>query len=459
MPFSFPSVGRPDFIDEKDWNNWKWQLRYLSLEYLHLKPLKPDSIQLDSLPLEMANPIPSQSKQMQSTLLSKQLETKQPLDKTLPSNQLNLKNLYSNGVPSNKTQSNQDAQPFKNTESFFMSGTTPYYLRLIDRFQENNLKDIVQPNEKENFPGLQSMTDPLGEEDHSPTKNIIHRYPDRVIFLVTDTCGVYCRFCTRKRYTGKKQAFISKIEYKNSLDYIKKNKGIREVILSGGDPLTLSNSLLDSILGDLRAINHIEILRIATRLPVVCPMRLTPELIKIFQKYNPLFLMTHFNHPDEITKESANSLSQMANSGILMFNQTVLLNGINNDPALLQALFRRLLYLRVKPYYLFQCDPSKGTDHFRNSIKDSSEIQKELWGVLSGLSLPSLSVDIPKGGGKAPIVPNFLQKIEKEDWTYKGWDGKVNTYKNPKDNCIKKPRLNLGYQEEWKQIKSQKYGK
>lgn len=340
-----------------------------------------------------------------------------------------------------------------------MSGATPYYLRLLNRFQDNNLKETVYPSRRENLPGLQSIKDPLGEEDHSPAKHIIHRYPDRVIFLVTDTCGIYCRFCTRKRYTGRKRAFISKTEHEKSLEYIKKNKGIKEVILSGGDPLTLSDSRLDRILEDIRAIDHIEILRIGTRMPAVCPMRITPALIQILKKYNPVFLMTHFNHPDEITKESADCLTLTADSGILMFNQTVLLNGINNHSTLLQALLRRLLYLRVKPYYLFQCDPSKGTDHFRNSIKDSGQIQKELWGRLSGLSLPYLSLDIPEGGGKAPVVPDFLQKIEKENWTYKGWDGKIKTYKNPSADFIKKPKIRKIYQDEWNQIKNQRYGR
>jgi len=347
----------------------------------------------------------------------------------------------------------------KKNLSFFMSGTTPYYLKLLSQFKNSPLKDMVYPTEKENSKGLQSMDDPLGEEEHSPRKHIIHRYPDRVIFLVTDTCGIYCRFCTRKRHTGQKQALLSKSEYQLALDYIKENTGIKEVILSGGDPLTLSDALLDSVLRDLRAIDHIEILRIGTRMPVVCPMRITPQLLSLLKKHNPVFLMTHFNHPDELTKESAKRLGQIVDAGILIFNQTVLLNGINNDPALLQALFRRLLYLRVKPYYLFQCDPSKGTDHFRNSIQDSSEIQRELWGRLSGLSLPSLSVDIPEGGGKAPVFPDFLQKKEKEDWVYKGWDGKVKTYKNPKKDLIKKPKVNSLYQKEWDKIKNQKYGK
>ncbi|MBC6415132.1 MAG: KamA family radical SAM protein [Bdellovibrionales bacterium] len=344
-------------------------------------------------------------------------------------------------------------------KTLFLAGTTPYYLRLIHRFKESNLHQIVKPTKYENLPGLQSFKDPLGEEKYSSTPNLIHRYPDRVLFLITDTCGVYCRFCTRKRYTGKQKAFVSKINYKMSLDYIKKNEGIREVILSGGDPLTLSNSLLEKILKDLRVIRHVEIIRIASRMPVVCPMRFTPQLIKILQKYNPVFLMLHFNHPDEITKEVADTLKFIADSGILMFNQTVILNGINNHPAILQALLRRLLYLRVKPYYLFQCDPSEGSDHFRTSIKDSIEIQKELWGRLSGLSLPNLSLDIPEGGGKAVVVPNYLEKIEGNNWTYKGWDGVVNTYKNPRNQSIKKPKNKSFYKKEWFKIKKQKYGR
>ena len=301
------------------------------------------------------------------------------------------------------------------------------------------------------------MTDPLGEKEHSPVPRIIHRYPDRVLFLVTDSCGVYCRYCTRKHFTGKKQAFIKKKEYDQALNYIKANPGIREVILSGGDPLTLSDNRINTLLYDLRQIPHIEILRIASRMPVVCPMRFTPSLIKILQKFNPVFLLTHFNHPAEISKEAAESLNKTADGGILMFNQTVLLNGINNHPVLIQALTRRLLYLRVKPYYMFQCDPSEGTNHLRTSVETSRWIQKELWGRLSGLALPNLSLDIPGGGGKVGIVPDFLKRKKDNKWTYQGWDGITENYINP---LTESPPPGLEeYEAEWLALKNQHYGK
>ena len=340
----------------------------------------------------------------------------------------------------------------------FLAGSTPYYCKLVEASEKSNLKQIIKPELKENVEGIQSLEDPLGEENHSPTQNIIHRYPDRVIFLVTDTCGVYCRYCTRKRYTGKKTAFVSKTNYEKSLSYIQNNSGIREVILSGGDPLTLSDAILENILQDLRKINHVEIIRIASRMPVVCPMRFTSSLIKILKNHNPVFLLTHFNHPDEITKEAADTLNSIADSGILIFNQAVLLNGINNHPILIQALMRRLLYLRVKPYYLFQCDPSKGSDHFRTSIENSQWIQKELWGYLSGLALPNFSMDIPEGGGKVPIFPDFLKHKGKEGWTYEGWDGITKTYKTPSTKALETPKGLESYEEEWLNLKNQRYG-
>ena len=340
--------------------------------------------------------------------------------------------------------------------SNFMSGATPYYLRLIQQNPHTNLKYIIQPQKKELEKGIQQFKDPLGEKAHSPVPRIIHRYPDRVLFLVTDSCGVYCRYCTRKHFTGKKQAFVKKADYDQALSYIKNNRGIREVILSGGDPLTLSDSRLQRILSDLRGIGHIEILRIASRMPVVCPMRLTDSLIKILQKSNPVFLLTHFNHPSEISLETARALTRTADGGILMFNQTVLLNGINNHPVLIQALSRRLLYLRVKPYYMFQCDPSEGTDHLRTSVETSRRIQNELWGRLSGLALPNLSLDIPGGGGKVGIVPDFLKKKSGEEWICQGWDGIKESYINPLREFS--PPGVKEYETEWLTLKNQPYG-
>lgn len=345
------------------------------------------------------------------------------------------------------------------TKSSFLEGAVPYYVRLASTYKE--LKPILERGLLEEETGIQSMPDPLGEKKHSPLSRLVHRYPDRVLFLVTDQCAVYCRYCTRKRFTGKKQALARKKEQDQVFDYINLNPGIREVILSGGDPLTLSDAVLDRILFRLRKIPHVEIIRIASRLPTACPMRLTSSLCSILKKYQPVFLMLHFNHPLELTQEAQTGLSLVADSGILMFNQTVLLKGFNNHPSILQALMRRLLYLRVKPYYMFQCDPSEGTDHFRTSVENSRSIQKELWGRLSGLALPNFSLDIPGGGGKVPLVPDFVVQKTSSQWQFKGWDGFHGIYKNPKKISTLKeiPPYFEEYQKEWEVLKNQIYGK
>ena len=349
--------------------------------------------------------------------------------------------------------------PLSSSAGFsFISGTTPYYLKLIKENKASNLKSIVQPSEKEKSSGAQQMQDPLQEKTHSPVARIVHRYPDRVLFLVTDSCGVYCRYCTRKHFTGKKQAFINEKEKSSALNYIRANQGIREVILSGGDPLTLSDNRLETLLREVRQIDHVEIIRIASRMPVVCPMRFTDPLVKILKKFHPVFLLTHFNHPKELTKEAAQALERTANGGILLFNQTVLLNGVNNHPAIIQALSRRLLYLRVKPYYMFQCDPSEGTDHLRTTVENSLWIQRELWGRLSGLALPNLSLDIPGGGGKVGLVPDFLKLQKDSQFIYKGWDGITNSYINPEKSHIKFPPDLSFYEKEWLDLKNQTYG-
>ena len=212
---------------------------------------------------------------------------------------------------------NKNFIPFASHGQSFISGTTPYYLKLIEENKASNLKSIIQPSKKETHPGTQQMGDPLAEKKHSPVPRLIHRYPDRVLFLVTDNCGVYCRYCTRKHFTGKTQAFISKKDSHTALDYIRANKGIREVILSGGDPLTLSDNRLEKLLGDIRQIEHIEIIRIASRMPVVCPMRLTAQLVGIIKKFHPVFLLTHFNHPKELTEETAQALKGQPMEGYL----------------------------------------------------------------------------------------------------------------------------------------------
>ncbi len=335
----------------------------------------------------------------------------------------------------------------------FKVSATPYYSSLGASCQ--SIRRTLLPTGLEVKPGAQQMEDPLAEIVHSPTSRIIHRYSDRVLFLVTDTCSVYCRYCTRKRFTGQEEGLINRQDYQNALQYIRNHKGIREVILSGGDPLTLSNRILGQTLRDIRAIENIEIIRIGSKMPAVCPMRVDKELIATLKEYSPVYMMTHFSHPKELTKEAADALGLLVDHGIPIFNQTVLLNGINNHAAIIQALSRRLLYLRVKPYYIFQCDPSEGTDHLRTSIESSEKIVKELWGHLSGLAMPTLSLDIPSGGGKTTLVPNFLEKSSEGLREYRGWDGRRGIYKNPEGEEILPPDVGE-YFEEWEVLKRAK---
>jgi lysine 2,3-aminomutase len=352
---------------------------------------------------------------------------------------------------------NDELNGFQATKEIFQVRATPYYAALASKDQAlDPIRMILMPSSREQVSGTQQMLDPLGERQNNPTSRIIHRYPDRLLFLVTDICSVYCRYCTRKHFTATEQAFAKSAEYEQALNYIKSHTGVREVILSGGDPLTLSDAIIERILKDLRAIEHVEIIRVGSRMPVVCPMRITPALVEIIRRYHPVYLMTHFNHPRELTRESADALELMVNNGIPVYNQLVLLNGVNNHPAIIQALSRRLVYLRVKPYYMFQCDPSLGTDHLRTSIEDSLEIQRELWGRLSGLAMPNLSLDIPGGGGKAALVPNFEVAIEGERRTYVGWDGVRAEYVSPTAESIRKPIDAGDYTQEWESLKGAK---
>jgi len=397
MKFSFLKSAKPETISPESWDSWTWQLQ-------HSLKKKQDFEQLFAL-------------------------------------------------------SSSEKTAFDEGSEIFNIRTTPYYAslaRLGSGEEQDPIRRILMPSALELTPGQQSMLDPLGEKKNNPVPRIIHRYSDRVLFLVTDICSVYCRYCTRKHFTGQDQAFIKASEYEQALDYIKSHPGIREVILSGGDPLTLSDHQIERVLSDLRSIEHVEIIRVGTRMPVVCPMRVTPQLAKVLRKYAPVFLMTHFNHPRELTFEAKTALENLVDNGIPVMNQMVLLNGINNHPAIVQALSRRLLYLRVKPYYMFQCDPSEGTDHLRTSIEDSLEIQRELWGHLSGLAMPSLSLDIPDGGGKAALVPNFELSRSQDSRTYRGWDGVTAEYKNPLAEQIVKPIDACEYQDEWNELKTSK---
>lgn len=355
------------------------------------------------------------------------------------------------------TLSDDERRAFQELKSGFKIQTTPYYATLVDATRADDpIRRILMPQRREAFSGRQSMLDPLAEREHSPVPRIIHRYSDRLLFLVTDLCSVYCRYCTRKHFTGQDQAFVKSHEYEQALDYIRSQKGLREVILSGGDPLTLSDALLLRVVEDLRAIDHVEIIRIGTRMPVVNPMRITPELVNGLKKFHPIFFMVHFNHPRELTLEAAEALTLLVNNGFPVMNQLVLLNGVNNHEAIIQALSRRLLYLRVKPYYMFQCDPSEGTDHLRISVDEALRIQRKLWGHLSGLAMPNLSLDIPDGGGKVGLVPDFVVEREPGRLRFQGWDGRVADYIDPDPALHVLPSDLDQYSREWEILKQKK---
>lgn len=338
----------------------------------------------------------------------------------------------------------QELRGFSGLNTQFRVRTTPYYAMLarqtaVENRGEDPIRKILMPVAAELSEGHQQMLDPLGEKKNNPAPRIIHRYTDRVLFLVTDLCSVYCRYCTRKHFTGQDQVFIKNREYEEALAYIRSHSEIREVILSGGDPLTLSDDLLDRVLTDIRKIRHVDIIRVGSRAPVVLPMRVTESLVQVLKKHQPVFFMSHFAHPRELTAQAQEAVSRLVDNGVPVMNLFVLLNGVNNDARIVRALSRRLLYLRVKPYYMFQCDPSQGTDHLRTSVENSLAIQKELWGHLSGLAMPQLSLDIPDGGGKTTLVPNFQTAQEGRVRHFTGWDGVSSLYISPPDEEMRTP--------------------
>jgi lysine 2,3-aminomutase len=343
--------------------------------------------------------------------------------------------------------------------SQFQVRSTPYYASLASRTNgADPIRKMILPHALELSVDGQQVSDPLGENAHSPVQRIVHRYPDRVLFLVTDFCSVYCRYCLRKHFTGQEQSFIGQSDYLKAIEYIRSNPGVREVILSGGDPLTLSEDRLERLLTDIRSVDHVEIIRVGSRMPVVCPMRITSDLAKLLRRFAPVYFMTHFNHPAELTKSSAEAIATLVDHGVPVFNQMVLLRGVNNHPAIVQALSRRLLYLRAKPYYVFQCDPSRGTEHFRTSVEESMQIQRELWGRLSGLAMPNLSLDIPGGGGKVGLVPDYETSCDANVRHYRGWDGIEGSYRDPVSKSDAPSDL-ASYLEEWRELKDQRYGK
>jgi lysine 2,3-aminomutase len=316
---------------------------------------------------------------------------------------------------------------------------TPYYAQLIKQKGDPIYRQIV-PDAAE-LDGAEGAEDPLGEDADSPVPSIIHRYPDRVLFLVSHLCASYCRFCTRKRKVGDPSKIHPRY-IEDGIEYIRNHPEIRDVIVSGGDPFMLGDRKLEYILKNLREIRHIEILRIGTRMPCTLPQRVTPELVAMLKKYHPLYVNVHFNHPDEITEQAAVALGRLADAGIPLGNQTVLLKGVNDDPAVMKRLMQKLLSVRVRPYYIYQADYVRGTAHLRTTVEKGIEILQSLRGWTSGMAVPYFVIDAPGGGGKIPIVPNYIQSISDEQVVLRNYAGDLFVYPQVRQKSpAKKPRI------------------
>lgn len=305
---------------------------------------------------------------------------------------------------------------------------TPYFASLIyDTKPSHPLRRNVIPVVEELLESSSEQSDPLHEKSFSPVKGIVHRYPDRVLFTVTQVCSNYCRYCTRSHSVGRLDK-LGKQDFEKAFSYIAAHKEVRDVLISGGDPLTLTDETLDYILSNIRSIEHVEIIRIGTRIPVVLPQRITDNLINILRKYHPLFLSLHFSHPDEITDECAKACIKLADGGFPLGSQTVLLKGINDNVATMKLLMHKLLKIRVRPYYLYQCDLIPGSGHFRTTVKKGLEIIKGLRGFTSGYAVPTFVVDAPGGGGKIPLLPDYVVEHTDEKIVLRNYKGVLCEY-------------------------------
>ena len=331
--------------------------------------------------------------------------------------------------------SDDERRAIRRRQGMLPLGVTPYYASLLDAndpLQSLRRTKIPSMAEFDRSPG--EVADPLGEDAHSPVPGIVHTYPDKVLFLVSDFCATYCRYCTRGRMVGGGEFPANKLVWEGALDYIRKNTGIRDVLLSGGDPLILSDERLDWLLSRLQAIEHVEILRIGTKVPAVLPQRVTPELLNVLRRYHPLFMSLHFVHPDELTKEVGQACGELANIGIPLAGQMVLLKGVNNQPETIMRLCNGLLKIRVKPYYLHQCDPIEGSGHFRTSVSEGIKILEYLHGRTTGYAIPMYMIDAPGGGGKVPISPNYVVGRDGDDLLLRNYMGEEYRYWDPENS-------------------------
>jgi len=325
---------------------------------------------------------------------------------------------------------NLDKRVAEELDEFFQARINPYYLSLIRKPGDPIwLQCVPDVKELEDMAGFE---DPLQEDAMSPVPNITHRYPDRVLFLTTSQCGMYCRFCTRKRKVGNSDK-ISMRQLESAFKYLEQHTEIRDVIMSGGDPLMLTDTMLEKILARLRQIPHIEIIRLGTKMPCVLPQRITPKLVEMIKKYHPIYINTHFNHPWEITEESTKACSLLADAGCPVSNQAVLMKGVNDDPEVMKELFIKLLKIRVRPYYLYMADETKGANHFRTSLDKGLEIMYALRGNTSGLAIPHFVIDAPGGGGKIPVLPQYILHRDDDRIVMRNYKNEVYVYREAKN--------------------------
>ncbi len=328
----------------------------------------------------------------------------------------------------------EEAEGIKKALAKFRMAITPYYLSLIDPDDPYDpIRRQCIPSGPECNIAPADLNDPLHEDEDSPAPGLTHRYPDRVLFLITDMCSMYCRHCTRRRFAGQKDDESPAERIEKCLDYIEKTDCVRDVLLSGGDSLMVSDEKLEYIISRLRNIKHVEIVRLGSRTPVVCPQRITDHLCETLKKYHPIWLNTHFNHPNEMTPEAEAALAKLANAGIPLGNQTVLLRGVNDCVHVMKKLMHELVRNRVRPYYIYQCDLSMGLEHFRTPVSKGIEIIEALRGHTSGYAVPTFVVDAPGGGGKTPVMPNYVISQSPNKVILRNFEGVITTYTEPRE--------------------------
>lgn len=340
------------------------------------------------------------------------------------------------------------------TASLFRIGISPYYLSLIDRehpFCPVRMQSIPVRAEARIRPG--ELADPLGEDPRRPEEAIVHKYPDRVLFLALDSCSVYCRHCTRRRITKGGEAELSKEAMRRGLEYIRQHPEVRDVLISGGDPLLLSDARLEELLAPLHEIPHVEMIRIGTRVPVCLPMRVTDELARLLRRYAPLYVVTHFNHPKEVTPEAREACERLVDHGVPVENQAVLMRRLNSEARIIKELSHALLRCRVRPYYLHQMDVAEGCEHLRTPIAKGVEILQQLRGHTSGLAVPHLAVDLPGGGGKVTLQPEYAVERLPKETVFRNYKGQRYVYPEPEETDCSCP-----YEDVWQQQRSAWWG-